>query len=334
MLKHYFATVLPGLEGILQEEIKAKLPKAQIVKKTRGKVFFKTNQSYETFQVLKTAHNLYQFIHSFTVGRYRKDLHTLEKEAYQLDLRAYLKKGSFYVNASRRGTHTYSRFEAAQKVMEGILKRNPHRNKGTAKNHDVEFRLDIDHQQAIFSYRLTDATFRYRGRKRHFTAASLTPPVAHALVWASHPQEGDVFIDPCCGSGTILAERLHYPFTYIGGGDIDLNAVSAAKNNLKEMPVEVNQWNAKQLNFKDDSIPKVVTNLPFGKQISSQKAVEKTNQAIVEEIYRILMPQGKAVILSNGWDLLQKAEAIGFTLERKFDLSLKGLHPTLYVFHK
>src|SRR5690606_22797971 len=133
------------------------------------------------------------------------------------NLKPFLGKGNFYVNVSRKGSHTYSRFEAAQKAMEGIKKRYPHRRIGTANRHDVEFRLDIEGHQALFSLRLTDAIYRFRHNNRKFTAASLLPTVAHAMVWLSKPEEEDVFIDPCCGSGTILSERLSYPFTYIGG---------------------------------------------------------------------------------------------------------------------
>jgi tRNA (guanine6-N2)-methyltransferase len=334
-MKHYFATVLPGLEQLLIEEIKIKLFGAQIEGNTRGKVFFKTELNLNQLKTLKLADNLYQVISKFDVGIHRKDLQKLYEKIYRMNLKPFLGKGTYYVNASRKGSHTYNRFEAAQKVMEGIKNRYPHRRLGTPNNHDVEFRLDIENYCAIFSLRLTNSKFRFRQNSRSFTAASLLPTVAHAMVWLSKPKEEDIFIDPCCGSGTILSERLSYPFTYIGGGDIDNNAVSAAKMNLKNSLAEVFQWDARELTFSNNSITKIVTNLPFGKQISFGTKTEEVNRAILSEIYRVLSYEGIAVVLSEGWsEILQWAKIQGFSLIESYNLSLKGLHPTIYVFKK
>ncbi|MDT2797865.1 class I SAM-dependent methyltransferase [Enterococcus cecorum] len=334
-MKHYFATVLPGLESLLKEEINVKLVRTKIVGTTRGKVFIKTTLNLEQLKTLKLADNIYQVISQFKIGFHRKDLQNLYKQIYQLDLKPFLKKGSFYVNVSRKGSHTYSRFEAGQKAMEGIKNRYPHRQIGTANSHDMEFRLDIENSHAVFSLKLTDATYRFRQNNKVFTAASLLPTVAHAMVWLSNPKKEDVFIDPCCGSGTILSERLSYPFTYVGGGDIDKNTVSTAKMNLKNSFAEVTQWDARELVFTDDSISKIVTNLPFGRQISFGAKTEEVNLAILTEIYRVLANEGTAVVLSEGWSkIVQEAKALGFSLIESYNLSLKGLHPTIYVFRK
>ncbi|WP_434794858.1 THUMP domain-containing protein [Staphylococcus shinii] len=101
---------------------------------------------------------------------------------YDLYLKPFLRKGSFYVNVSRSGSHNYTRFEVANKTIEGIKKRYPHRKIGTSKNHDIEFRLDIIDDNALFSIRLTDATYRFRQKQRSFNKAALLPTVAHAMV--------------------------------------------------------------------------------------------------------------------------------------------------------
>ena len=61
----------------------------------------------------------------------------------------------------------------------------------------------------------------------------------------------------------------------------------------------------------------------------------KINSEILTEIYRILSYGGTAVILSEGWDnILSLANTLGFSLQKKYSLSLKGLHPTIYIFKK
>ncbi|RAV14188.1 methyltransferase [Paenibacillus contaminans] len=333
---NYFATVLPGLEDLSIEEIKDRCFEIVVTQKNRGKVFFTTTLDIEHLKRLRLVNNLYLVISELEVGSHRLHLHPLRDQVSRINLKPFLKKGTFYyVNASRKGSQTYSRFEAANAAMEGIKKRYPSKRISMNRQPDVEFRLDIEDSRGLFSLKLTHASYRFRRKDRRFSAASLLPTVAHAMVWLSTPVEEDVFIDPCCGSGTILWERLSYPFTYIGGGDIEHQALNVAKENLKDTLAEVTHWDARQLAFADASIDKVVTNLPFGRQISYGKETNEINRAILIEITRVMKIQGKAIILTENWDeILQVAASLHLRLINAFPLSLKGLHPTIYVFER
>jgi len=333
---NYFATVLPGLEDLLIEEIKDRYFEIVVTKTNRGKVFFATTLDIEHLKGLRVANNLYLVISELEVGFHRLYLHQLRDQVSRINLKPFLKKGTYYyVNASRKGSHTYSRFEAANAAMEGIKKRYPYKRISMNRQPDVEFRLDIEDRHGLFSLKLTNASYRFRRNDRRFSAASLLPTVAHAMVRLSTPVEEDVFIDPCCGSGTILWERLSYPFTYIGGGDIEHQALKVAKENLMDTFAEVTHWDARKLAFADASIDKVVTNLPFGRQISFGRETNENNRAIIIEITRVMKIQGKAVILAENWnEILQVAASLHLRLIKAFPLSLKGLHPTIYVFEK
>nr|WP_175476098.1 methyltransferase domain-containing protein [Evansella caseinilytica] len=332
----YFATVLPGLEDILIEEIQEKLYATKVIKRTRGKVFIRTALNIEQLKELKIADNLYLLISKLDIGLHRSHLDQLRDQMFHLNLKPFLKKGtSYHVNTSRKGNHNYSRFEAAKTAMDGIKQRYPHTKKSINRRPDVNFRLDIDEQEGLFSLKRTNASYRFRRTDRHFSAAALLPTVAHAMVWLSHPDEEDVFIDPCCGSGTVLSERLSYPFTYIGGGDINRQALEVANENLMDTLVEIIHWDARQLDFANSSIDKVVTNLPFGRQITQEEEIDLINREIINEIARVLKEHGKAVILSEGWDEIVKvAQSSHLQILKSYPLSLKGLHPTIYVFEK
>jgi len=333
---NYFATVLHGLEELLIEEIRARYLEIVVTQTSRGKVFFTTTLDIEYLQALRLANNIYLVIAQFEVGSHRLHLDQLRDQVSRINLKPFLTKWtSYYVNASRRGTQTYSRFEAAHAAMEGIKQRYPFKRISKYRQPDVEFRLDIEDRHGLFSLKLTHASYRFRRGNRRFSAASLLPTVAHAMVWLSNPAEEDVFIDPCCGSGTILWERLSYPFTYIGGGDINAQALTAAKANLAGTMSEVTHWDARHLAIADASIDKVVTNLPFGRQISLGRATNEINRAILIEISRVLKIQGKAVILAENWnEIVRIAAPVQLRLTKAFPLSLKGLHPTIYVFEK
>lgn len=62
----YFATVLPGLEDILIEEIQEKLCGTEVIKRKRGKVFIRTSLHIEQLMKLRVAnlwktHNFFEW---------------------------------------------------------------------------------------------------------------------------------------------------------------------------------------------------------------------------------------------------------------------------------
>ncbi|WP_175615952.1 EmtA family 23S rRNA (guanine(2470)) methyltransferase [Piscibacillus halophilus] len=331
----YFASVLPGLEYVLSDEINNKVTDSEIIEINRGKVFFTTAKTFTCLSSLRSADNLFQVIDQFQIGPHKKHLSHVSERISQLDLDFIDHNDLFWVNASRKGKQTYSRFEAAKKAMEGINNHYPDWNIGTSQNHQVEFRLDIEHQHVIFSLRLTDATFRFRGQTRRFSRASLLPTVAHAMVHLSDPKSTDVFVDPCCGSGTILSERATYSAKRIVGGDVSGDVTKVAKSNIDDTKAQINVWDARELPLSNGCVDKIVTNLPFGRQISPDEDLKLFNHHIMNEICRVLKPTGRAVILSESVNqLLGEAKRLGLLCLESYSLSLKGLNPTLFVFEK
>ncbi|WP_067836550.1 EmtA family 23S rRNA (guanine(2470)) methyltransferase [Amphibacillus sediminis] len=331
----YFASILSGLEYVLSNEINNKVSDSEIIQINRGKVFFTTAESFTCLSSLRSADNLFQVIDQFQIGPHKKHLSQVIERISQLDLDFIDHKDLYWVNASRKGKQTYSRFEVAKKAMEGIKKRYPDWNIGTPQNHQVEFRLDIEHHHVIFSFRLTNATFRFRNQNRQFSRASLLPSVAHAMVWLSDPKSTDIFVDLCCGSGTILSERATYPANRIIGGDISDPVIKIAQNNLDDSMVEVNVWDARKLPFATGYVNKIVTNLPFGRQISPDEDLELFNHHTMTEVGRVLKLGGRAVILSESANqLLWEAKRLGLFCLKSYSLSLKGVNPTLFVFEK
>jgi 23S rRNA G2445 N2-methylase RlmL len=256
---------------------------------------------------------------------------------------------TFYVNASRAGRHTYSRFEAAEAATGGILARQRRWRPGTAEAHDLEFRLDITGDEALVSLRLTPPSFRFRGQERLFARAALRPPVAHALVWLTTPQPSDCFVDPCCGSGTIVLERAAYAARRIIGGDRSPEAAATARHNLAlfaasaddtaggsagragEAGAAIMRWDARRLPLAAGSIDRVATNLPFGHQILSTEAILSLYHDLARELERVLTPTGCAIVLTDQVEALERAAgATRLRLAPLAVLSLKGLHPRVF----
>lgn len=364
----YLATALPGLEGVLADELVAKIPAATVRETARGKVVFATPTPFDQLLTLRTADNLYRLLGRFRVGPHRTDLGDVRAAVARLDLvpgsllsphgvaspgrRRSHRSVTFYVNASRTGRHTYSRFELGAAAAEGVLDRHPRWRLGDPTTHDVELRLDLSGDAALFSRRLTPASFRFRGQERHFAPAALRPPVAHALVWLSDPAPGDRFVDPFCGSGTVLAERLPYPAQYLLGGDSAADVIRTTRANLRppslpalpdpsDLPgrdspsgpfptlcAGLVRWDARLLPLRDGGVDKVVTNLPFGRQVLRPTEIASLYRSFVAELRRVLAPQGTAILLTDQVDaLLEVASAMH--PEPLCTLSLKGLHPQI-----
>lgn len=335
----YLATVLAGLEPVASSEIAAKVPDAAIQETLRGKVVFSSGRPWQALLALRSIDNLYLFIARLPIGPHRAHLPELEATVARLDLGAAAtsvlgppREISFVVNASRAGHHTYSRFDAAAAAERGLLARHPTWRPGTAAAHNLEFRLDLIAERALFALRLTPPTFRFRGQERAFAPAALRPPVAHALVWLTQPHADDCFADSFCGSGTILAERAAYPAQRILGGDLSAAALATARDNVPPAAhIVLAQWDARGLPLAAGSVDKVATNAPFGHQITGPRDVSGLYAAFARELRRVLAPCGHALVLTDQDEALRSAaDASALHAEALLMLSLKGLHPRVW----
>ncbi|MGH2355083.1 MAG: methyltransferase domain-containing protein [Chloroflexota bacterium] len=339
----YLATALPGLEEVAADEVRAKVEDAAIRQTARGKVFFTSRQPFERLLALRSVDNLYTVAGRFRVGPHRAHLVDVEEAVASLDVGEVVARASAapphptcFVNASRSGRHTYSRFELAEAATQGILARCPRWRIGSADDHDLEFRLDVADETAVFSLRLTPPGFRFRGQERRFALAALRPPVAHALVWRSRPAPDDRFADPFCGSGTILAERLPYPARRVLGGDLAPEALAAARANLPADPrLTLARWDARRLPLAAGSVDKVVSNLPFGRQVLAANEIAGLYRGLAAEVGRVLAPGGHALLLTDQMEALTRAaEAAGLRSQAVLSLSLKGRHPQVILLRR
>lgn len=335
----YMSTMLAGLENIIVDEIRSKISDVQIVEKQRGKVFFRSRQPLQNIMSLRSIDNLFIFISKFSVGPHKIHLKELEEKMRVIDVSKAVdlskvsnRNVSFTINSSRSGKQTFSRFDLSEAASRGLLRQFPEWKIGTPEDHLLEFRLDLIDEQAIFCYRLTNSTFRFRGKQRLFSKAALRPSIAHALIWHSQPQKDECFLDPFCGSGTILAERAFYPFGQLLGGDISEEVAEIAKNNVPNLDnLVISQWDARELPLDAGSVDVVVSNLPFGEQILNPNEIYDLYLKFMKQLKRILKPGGHAILMTDKVHELQRV-ADKFNLEYyiDFELSLKGLHPRVF----
>lgn len=151
--------------------------------------------------------------------------------------------------------------------------------------------------------------FLYR---RLDVGASINPVLAAALARLAPPCDGGVALDPTCGSGTLLAERLAYSNEAQGIGiDLSSRAEVAFRANLGEAPAaghfrfhlgsaaDPAHWQGCRI---------VLANLPFGIRVRQPRAeLEALYHGIIANAVTFLEPDGRIILTSSFKSLLDEA---------------------------
>lgn len=176
---------------------------------------------------------------------------------------------------------------------------------------DVEFWCQLVGRNALVGLRLSDATLRHRTYKTVNIPGSLRPTIARASVLLSKVEDGDVFLDPMCGAGTILVERaLAGRHRLLLGGDIDQTAVGGTVENFggRHKPWRIALWDAGHLPLAAGSVDKVVCNLPWDRRFATGAAgTKKLYRYVLREVSRVMKPGGRGVFLTKRADVFREA---------------------------
>jgi ribosomal RNA small subunit methyltransferase A len=146
----------------------------------------------------------------------------------------------------------------------------------------------------VAGLRLTDVRMRQHGGRSLERPGALRPTLAAAMVDLAGQPPG-MLLDPCCGSGSILAEAVAAGWTATGL-DIDPSAVAIARGNAAQASVHIGD--ARRMSLPDASATACVTNLPFGRQYRVQGKTTPWLAAVLEEIARVTRPGGRVVLLA------------------------------------
>ncbi|MDA0709480.1 MAG: hypothetical protein O3B73_04635 [bacterium] len=203
----------------------------------------------------------------------------------------------------------------------------------------LEFWLQVTGKEAQLGLRITDHTMRHRTYKTAHRPAALRPTIARAVVQLTRPLDNDIFLDPMCGSGTLLIERaLAEKVQMLYGGDLEEEAVQDTLENFgnKHKPHAIRQWDARKLPLPDRSISKVATNPPWGRQIGSSSDIQSLYKLAFSEIDRVLQTGGIVSVLTSEWDILRRViSKTDLTLtEHVKEISVLGRRADIFVLQK
>ncbi|MEO8607833.1 MAG: methyltransferase domain-containing protein [Chloroflexota bacterium] len=334
-----FALTTRGLESISADEI-ASLPGMHITETAYRRVAASYEGSPISLLNLRTVDDLYLDITAWNNVIHTRDMLAVIKTwSAELDLSEAaqicasirpIRNDSFSVTASFVGKRNYSADEIKTAASEGISSANPWIYTPDDREADFNIRIFIDHETAFVGVRLSKSPLHERGYKQSQRAGSLKPPVAAAMLQLAEVSAGHRLLDPCCGVGTILIEGAMMG-AVASGGDLDTDAVAAAKANanLAGVKVGIQTWDARTLPIPERSINRIVTNLPWGRQIVVDEPLETFYGDVCGEMERVLAPGGRIAILTNTPQLLHFKQ---LSQERAIEISLFGQTPTIALY--
>jgi 23S rRNA G2445 N2-methylase RlmL len=209
---------------------------------------------------------------------------------------------------------------------------------------DLLIRVRPSPQQAGWEalVRLTPRPIAARTWRVCAMPGAMNAPLAYAMTRLSRPDATDRVLNICCGSGTLLIERLlEYDSYRAIGCDIDSAALICARKNVDAAgladSVRLEPWDARRLPIEDGSVDVLLADLPFGQLIGSHRENELLYPALLDEAARVSASGARAVLLSHEVRLLDQtiqACADQWDLVRMLRVRSGGMMPGVFVLRR
>ncbi|HWQ14587.1 MAG TPA: methyltransferase domain-containing protein [Roseiflexaceae bacterium] len=166
--------------------------------------------------------------------------------------------------------------------------------------------------------------------------------LAHAMMRLTAPSPHDTLLNLCCGSGTLLIERLALGAAHTAiGCDIDPDALRCAQQNLVAAGyaarARLEHWDATHLPLPAASADVLCADLPFGQLVGSHRENEALYPRIFAEATRVAAPAARMALLTHEVRLLERVAA---QFEDDWDLleivrvRSGGMTPRIFVFRR
>lgn len=299
-----FATVVPGLAGLVTEDLE-QLPGVRVTGAGSDIVLFEAGRGGRPgLRALRTAEGLFAETGRATrsggdtaAGIARRvwapDGVQRALSAWAADVRPLSGAMTFQVVAGLLHERSFSRADLRKALIQAIARDKPRwRTDGRAQ---LEISVtEYAPGQLVAGLRLADAS-RAQPDEAAGRPGALRPAVAAMMVgFAGEPR--DVLLDPCCASGTILGAALAAGWPAVQGSDLDPDAVAAARRNVPAAGVVLGD--AHGIDLPGESVDAVVSRLPVGEQYKVNGEMRKWLTPVLAEIARVTAVGGRVVLLA------------------------------------
>lgn len=160
--------------------------------------------------------------------------------------------------------------------------------------------------------RLTPKPVAARSWRVRDYPGALNATIANVMVRLASSSGGNNFLNLCCGSGTLLAERLDYAPTALAAGiDNSPHALQCANDNLLAAGYGnrglLLRGDAGHAPFPRASIHEIVADLPYGMLVDAKGHIDHLYAAALSEASRIAAPGASFVAITVRKKLFESA---------------------------
>jgi len=342
----YLVFTTRGLENDVISDLKENIEKINIFSQDYRRIIFNYSGNPGKLKKLRSVDDILIYLKSFKINRYRKSLNVFSYEIERINLLEYLKpiqrvrklrkRIIFSITLSNIGKKNYRPDEIKESIAKILSKKYGWKYEENGP-HDINLRVFIENDFVLFGLRLNYIPLHRRDYKTQTLPASLKAPIAYCLLKMANLNQKDVLVDPFCGVGTIAIEAA-ISGTEVIAGDIDNESIKIAKSNSRNANVKIkyNLWDAKNTNLPDDSVDKIVTNLPFDIKISIKENKRVFFHQLFTEFTRILKSKGKIVCLTMHQDIIKDvvSKIPNLKFKNSKDISLFGQKPHILMILK
>ncbi len=166
---------------------------------------------------------------------------------------------------------------------------------------DLGLRLFIDHGDVHCGLRLFRQPAHQRAYQRWHRPGGLRAPIAAAMARLALAGPGMLVADPCCGTGTLLAEASALGAVAFGA-DAAGDALAAAQAAIRAQGGVARLWrgDAGALPLPEGGLDALLCNLPWDRQVAvDQRGAAMLHRQIADAAARALRPGGRAVLLTT-----------------------------------
>lgn len=167
---------------------------------------------------------------------------------------------------------------------------------------------------------------------------ALNATVAHAMALLTDPRPDDTVLNICCGSGTLLIERL----AALGAGeaigyDLDPAVLDCAAANIAAAgycgAIDLRLGDAGELPVAAASVDAILGDLPFGHLVGSHEENLALYPALLQEAARVARPGATCVLITHEVRLMESllADSADWQINTTRRVLLGGLYPRIFV---
>lgn len=167
---------------------------------------------------------------------------------------------------------------------------------------------------------------------------ALNATVAHAMALLTNPTPNDIYLNPACGSGTLLIERLSSaPVKEAIGCDIFSDALQCANKNIHasryRSSIQVYPWDACYLPLPNQSVDVLSSDFPFGHLVGSHAENKILYPKLLKEAARVAKQNARFVLITHEIRMMKALleNSTEWTIDYVLPITLNGLHPRIYV---